>query len=154
MAKGKAKSTAKSTDKKDPHLVFLEALSTYGNISRAAEKSGLDRAGLYVKRRNDNAFSAEWDKAMEIGVEAIEDEAKRRAFEGWEEPVWYRGDLCGTVRKFSDTLLIVLLKAHKPEKYRENSKVELSGKDGTPIEVEHSASPAIEDFIRRLQGGA
>lgn len=31
------------------------------------------------------------------------------------------------VRKYSDTLAIFLLKAHDPEKYRENSKLELSG---------------------------
>jgi hypothetical protein len=31
------------------------------------------------------------------------------------------------VREYSDTLAIFLLKAHAPEKYRENSKVELSG---------------------------
>lgn len=31
------------------------------------------------------------------------------------------------VRKYSDTLAIFLLKAHAPEKYRENSKIELSG---------------------------
>lgn len=31
------------------------------------------------------------------------------------------------VRKYSDTLAIFLLKAHNPDKYRENSKVELSG---------------------------
>lgn len=31
------------------------------------------------------------------------------------------------VRKYSDTLAIFLLKAHNPEKYRENSKLELSG---------------------------
>jgi hypothetical protein len=32
-----------------------------------------------------------------------------------------------TIRKYSDTLAIFLLKAHDPEKYRENSKVELTG---------------------------
>jgi hypothetical protein len=31
------------------------------------------------------------------------------------------------VRKFSDTLLIVLLKAHSPEKYRDNVNMNLSG---------------------------
>lgn len=31
------------------------------------------------------------------------------------------------VRKYSDTLAIFLLKAHNPDKYRENSKVELTG---------------------------
>ena len=32
-----------------------------------------------------------------------------------------------SVRKYSDTLAIFLLKAHNPDKYRENSKVELTG---------------------------
>ncbi len=32
-----------------------------------------------------------------------------------------------SVRKYSDTLAIFLLKAHNPDKYRENSKVELAG---------------------------
>lgn len=41
-------------------------------------------------------------------------------------------DECGehkvaAVRKYSDTLAIFLLKAHAPEKYRENSKIELTG---------------------------
>lgn len=31
------------------------------------------------------------------------------------------------IRKYSDTLAIFLLKAHAPEKYRENSKIELGG---------------------------
>lgn len=31
------------------------------------------------------------------------------------------------VRKYSDTLAIFLLKAHNPEKYRENSRIELGG---------------------------
>ena len=31
------------------------------------------------------------------------------------------------IRKYSDTLAIFLLKAHAPEKYRDNSKVELAG---------------------------
>lgn len=45
-----------------------------------------------------------------------------------------------TVRKYSDTLAIFLLKAHNPDKYRENSKVELSG--------HLSMSEMTEDQIR------
>lgn len=44
------------------------------------------------------------------------------------------------VRKYSDTLAIFLLKAHDPEKYRENSKLELSG--------HLSTSSMSEDEIR------
>lgn len=50
-----------------------------------------------------------------------------RALEGWEEPVFHLGVATGTIRKYSDTLTIFLLKGAKPEKYRENSRVELSG---------------------------
>ena len=102
---------------------FLADLSSYGNVSRAAEKSGVSRQYWYRMRSEDAAFSESWDKALEIGTEALEDEAKRRAYEGWDEPVFYEGVECGTKRKFSDTLLIVLLKAHKPDKYRENINV-------------------------------
>ena len=35
--------------------------------------------------------------------------------------------LVATVKEYSDTLAIFLLKAHNPDKYRENSKVELTG---------------------------
>lgn len=35
--------------------------------------------------------------------------------------------MVATVSKYSDTLAIFLLKAHNPDKYRENSKLELSG---------------------------
>ena len=35
--------------------------------------------------------------------------------------------MVATIKKSSDVLTIFLLKAHNPEKYRDNSKVELSG---------------------------
>lgn len=33
--------------------------------------------------------------------------------------MFYQGEQCGTIREYSDTLAIFLLKAHKSEKYRE-----------------------------------
>jgi len=125
--------------------VFLRALADYGNVSRAAEASGVSRQYWYRLRAEDEAFSRAWDKALAIGVEALEDEAKRRAYEGWEEPVWHKGTMCGAVRKFSDTLLIVLLKAHKPEKYQDRQKLDLN----------HNQPPKVEVFGRggRIRAG-
>ncbi len=41
-----------------------------------------------------------------------------------EKPVgWYKGKPGGTVREYSDILLIFLLKALRPEKYRERVEV-------------------------------
>ena len=130
--KATSKATSKATPKKEPdkHDVFLVALEECGNISEAAKKAKLSRGTLYRKYQSDKAFAAAWEESLAIGISALEDEAKRRAYRGWEEPVWHKGEQCGTVRKFSDTLLIVLLKAHMPEKYRENLKMDLFGNIG------------------------
>jgi transposase-like protein len=39
-----------------------------------------------------------------------------------------------TVKRYSDTLLIFTLKAHAPAKYRENTSIELTGKDGGAVQ--------------------
>lgn len=39
------------------------------------------------------------------------------------------------MRKYSDTLAIFLLKAHAPEKYRENTRMELTGANGGPVQI-------------------
>lgn len=77
----------------------------------------------YRWREVDPQFAADWDKAKAIGLEALEDEATRRAFEGTSKPVFHLGTVCGTIREYSDTLTIFLLKGGKPEKFRENSSV-------------------------------
>jgi hypothetical protein len=51
----------------------------------------------------------------------LEDEAKRRAHDGIDEPVFYQGEKCGVVRKYSDNLLIFMLKARRREKFSERS---------------------------------
>lgn len=105
---------------------FLAALAECGNVSRAAESAGVNRVYMYEVRGKDEDFAKDWEKAARIGASALEDEARRRAFEGVDEPVFYQGKECGAVRRYSDTLLIVLLKAHHPEKYAERSKTEAS----------------------------
>ncbi|MDL2267193.1 hypothetical protein LJC46_04300 [Desulfovibrio sp. OttesenSCG-928-G15] len=148
------KPTRKSTPKKerDRYADFIAALMEYGNVSQAARHAGLDRSGVYAKRREDESFAAVWDDALAIGVEALEDEAKRRAYEGWLEPIWHKGEQCGEVRKFSDTLLIVLLKAHKPEKYAERKQV--SGPDGGPVQYEGNVSlpESVQELIKKVSG--
>ena len=51
-------------------------------------------------------------------------EARRRAVEGVERIVYHKGVECGRVREYSDTLLMFLLRSHRPQKYRDNTKVQ------------------------------
>lgn len=128
---------------------FLSILAECGNVTRAAEESECGRIMLYKIKSQDEEFSAAWEEAAEIGAARLEDEARRRAVEGWQEPVWYQGDQVGTVRKYSDTLLICLLKAHHPEKYadRQKNDTTVRGELGVSLDI---LSPALNSRIAHL----
>lgn len=114
---------------------FCAALADTGIVAKACKAVDITRQTAYEWRSEIPEFAAAWDKALAIGVSALEDEAHRRAFEGFDEGVYHQGVLMDTQKRYSDTLAIFLLKAHKPEKYRENSRLELTGANGGPVQI-------------------
>jgi hypothetical protein len=97
--------------------------------------------------QHDERYRDEFDAATEDAADILEAEAFRRAVEGWDEPTgWYRGQPGGTVRKYSDTLLIFLLKGMRPAKYRERTEVQ-----GAFAHINLQALP--DDLVRRLAEG-
>lgn len=114
---------------------FLDYLRDGWSVTASAGKIGVSRQAVYALKQADVEFAGEWEDAYESGTDVYEDEAKRRAIEGTERPVFYQGEIVGHIREYSDTLLIVALKARRPEKYRDNIKQEITGKDGGPIET-------------------
>ena len=108
---------AKLTPKKK--ALFCQALAEGGSVSKAASAVGVSRNAMYKLRKRDEEFAQEWDDAVESGTDVLEDEAVRRAKEGTDKPVFYQGVECGRVREYSDTLLIFMLKARRPEKFRD-----------------------------------
>ena len=119
----------------DRQQKFLDALRETCNITVAAQAIGVSTTTISKYRKEDPLFEERFKEAMEEGVDLLEHEAHRRAFQGVEEPVFYKGDECGTVRKYSDGLTMFLLKAHRPTKYRDNAALELTGKNGGPVEI-------------------
>jgi hypothetical protein len=99
---------------------FLAAFCETGSIIRASAKAGIDRHNHSLWMRKDQIYAAAFDLAREAATDTLESEAVRRAAEGVAEPVFYRGQQCGVIRRYSDTLLIFLLKGLLPDKYREN----------------------------------
>lgn len=106
---------------------FLAALAQGYTITAACAKIGFTRPCVYGYRKDDPQFAAEWDDAYERGSDYIEDEARRRAVEGVTKPVFYQGVVCGEVQEYSDTLMIAMLKARKPEKFRERFDHNVTG---------------------------
>lgn len=116
---------------------FLAALAETGNVSRAAKAIDVARITVYEWRDEDEEFAASWERAKRVGMGLLEDEAFRRAFDGTKKPVFHQGTQCGTIREYSDTLTIFLLKAHDP-KYREKTGLELTGANGGPVQMSDS----------------
>ncbi len=114
---------------------FLTLLAEGHAVVHACVHSGLARSSAYHLRETDAAFHAAWDDALDAGVEVLEQEAYRRAVQGTDRPIFQGGDLVGTVREYSDTLLIFLLKAKRPGVYREHYRHEHVGADGKEIVV-------------------
>lgn len=107
---------------------FLATLSQTGNVSRACAAAGIGRMTAYEWKREDTVFAQAWEDAIEAGTDDLAQEAIRRAHIGVDDPVYYKGEVCGTVRKYSDTLLIFLLKSHRPSVYKESVDLNHGGK--------------------------
>ena len=126
--------------------VFLAAYAEIGTITHAAMRAQVDRTTIYRWRDSDPVFAAALDEADLMAAERLEQEARRRAVEGVEKPVWHKGQMVGSVREYSDTLLIFLLKGALPDKYRERVSSEISGQGGGPLQVTVQLDDKLRDW--------
>ncbi|HVC17697.1 MAG TPA: hypothetical protein VNE18_10390 [Rhodanobacter sp.] len=103
-------------------------------VSHACEQAKVGRRTFYDWMAHDPQFAAEIADVETTVADTLEKEAIRRGVKGVSEPVgWYQGSPGGHVQRYSDTLLIFLLKGHKPEKFADRH--ELSGPKGAPITI-------------------
>ena len=98
---------------------FLAGLACHGVVAGACEDAFISRTAAYIWRKNDAAFAAAWDAAHETAIDRMEKAAVSRAVDGVEEAVYGQGGQIGTKGRYSDSLLMFILKRHRPE-YRDN----------------------------------
>jgi hypothetical protein len=104
---------------------LLGAIAATGNLTLACEELNMSRLSVYAFKKENESFRAALNEALLLGVEAWKDEAARRAFQGWERPIFQQGLQVGAERQFSDTLALALLKAADPEHFQDRSRMEL-----------------------------
>lgn len=156
------------TPKKRPRWAkgFLAALAESGNVRLSCESAGIQRWTAYDLRSSNEAFAADWDTALDEAADLLEQEARRRAYDGVRRLKFDRGNLITipligsdgkpvldkddkpvmtpyVEHEYSDTLMIFLLKAARPEKYRERSDVRHSGK----IDVSKLSDAELQSII-------
>lgn len=133
-------------DQRDWADAFLGALSDTHMVTTAAAAAGIKRTAAYARRQRDLQFAQAWDDIEDQSTETLEREAYRRAAEGVLRPVFQGGDEVGQIREFSDTLLIFLLKARRPERYRERYQVDHTGQ----VQIDLARAEMIADVFRQV----
>lgn len=126
---------------------FLAALAESGNVTAACRAARVARSVVYERLDADPDLGELWDAALDEAADRLETEALRRAVDGVSRPVTHKGELVYVPVDpavpdgdkvplvevtYSDTLLIFLLKAARPEKYRERWDVQHAGEVRNP----------------------
>ncbi|MGN6278006.1 MAG: hypothetical protein ACTHM8_04705 [Sphingomonas sp.] len=88
---------------------FLRALSQTGCVRDACARAGISNTSAYRMKKRSAAFARAWDRALAKAMPTIEQAAYERAVIGWEEPIVQGGKLVGHKRRYSDSLLRLLL---------------------------------------------
>lgn len=137
---------------------FLASFAVAGNITASCRVAQIARSSLYEWLEHDEAFSIRYHQAREEAVDVLEAAAFERAVKGVTRYVVSAGRIVRDEttgrplleREYSDTLLLNLLRAHSP-KFKQSSRVELTGADGGPVAVEvNDARAQLLERINRL----
>lgn len=125
FARGRGQSTsAYATEKRRRQAIICEYIAQAKNMQIAAQYAGVPYRTVSTWRARDPVFLAMLEQAAELRTQALEQEAWRRAFAG------------------SDRLMEFMLRAARPAVYRETRTLELTGPNGSPLELGDSQRAA------------
>jgi hypothetical protein len=139
--------------KKKLKKLFIDVYRTHGVLGRAALTIGVSRQLVHEWRKEDPAFEQAVIEAYEDAVDEAEVELRKRAIDGVEEPLLYKGQpiykrdpetseiICDangqpivlTVPRRSDRLLEVYTRTHRPQ-YKDKSEVSVTGPGGGALD--------------------
>ncbi len=113
---------------------LLQAYAETCNILEACRRAKVHRSTHYRWLQKYPRYAAAFEKRKLAGAEYLESVAVVRAAKGYLEPVLYQGQVATHVRRFSDGLMMFLLRGMMPEKYGVQRQ-EISGPQGTPVQA-------------------
>jgi len=105
---------------------FLREYEKFPTVKSAAARSKINRRTHQRWVKNDPKYASAFAELKDDVVEELEAEVYRRGVLGVERPITVAGERV-MVREYSDRLLMFLLKAEKPEKYRDRREIKHSG---------------------------
>ena len=101
---------------------FFAALGKTGVVAWAAKAAGVGRRTVYDHLQADPEFGERWQEALDTAADTLEGELIRRAVEGEQVPVYYKGKVVGHKTRKSDTLLMFAIRNLQRRRDREVRK--------------------------------
>lgn len=139
----------------DKQRTFIEVLADTGIVTEAARAVGMSLASAYRLRREPggHGFAAAWEAAIHQASQRLVDVAFDRAINGVDEPVFDReGRRIGARMRYNDRLVMFLLRAHRPERYRHASRDTRA--PGEPLPAPAMPMPTALDRLAPAQPDA
>lgn len=164
------KRQSRTIDKKP---AFLAAFVACASLTEAAKACGIDRSNHYDWLREDKAYAEAFAAARQQAGDTLKDDAVEWVRRGIFEPLVYQGQFqfaqrpvldaegkptgatenygspLGIYRR-SEGLMHRLLRAFLPDEFGDRSALELTGKDGGPVEV--SLAEVLRQRRRKREG--
>lgn len=143
---------AGTLDEKRRHI-FLRVLAETANTKLACQSAGFRNMGAVKRALNeDPGFAEAFREATDAAGEFIEAEAVRRAMQGCKKAVYFKGEIVGYEVIYSDTLLALLLKAAKPDKFADRSKHSSDINIRVGVAVLPASSKNVGEWERMSEG--
>lgn len=111
---------------------ILNHIVNYGIIADACISKGVSYRQFGDLCKAFPELSTLKNEAKDLYRDKVSRAVHNRAIDGWLEPVFYKGDCVGYVRKFSDRMLELQAKRYIPE-YRDKSAVDVNVAGGVLV---------------------
>ncbi len=133
---------------KDRIQCFLGAYAETASVAHAARLAGIRRREHYRWMTRFPWYAVAFKETRRAAADLLESVAVERATVGWLEPLLYEGRVCAHVRRYSDGLMMFLLRGMMPEKYGVRRQ-EISGPQATPKQAQVEIIVVEPDGSRR-----
>ena len=97
---------------------FLAAFIVTRGVARAARLAAVERSAHYHWMKRDDGYRERFELARAMIADEAEAEVWRRAFQGVDTPLHWRGEITAWYKTYSDALAVFAMRALKPEVYR------------------------------------
>jgi len=136
---------------------YLAMYAVTGKVNLSCKVAGINYYRLRAWRDGgENSYGLSYPELFkeleelhdELFNELLLEEVDRRAVEGVRKAKYYKGEVIGYERDYSDNLLMFRVKGRMPE-YRENHELNIANKEGGTININFK----LPDLGRRIEGG-